>query len=202
MQDKLQELTDRLYAEGLSKGKEEGERLLAQAHAKADETIAAAKAEAAAIIEAAEKSAADLRAKAESDVRMASAQALQATRSDIEKLIIAKAAGDKVSAALADSAFIKEIIRSVAASFAQSEATDIRLVLPASLQAELEPWVAGELSKAVGKGIQAEFSKKIGAGFTIAPKDGGWYVDLSDEAFGRLIAEYLRPVTRKILFGE
>ena len=29
MQNKLQELTDKLYQEGLSKGKEEGERILA-----------------------------------------------------------------------------------------------------------------------------------------------------------------------------
>ena len=37
MQNKLQELTDRLYQEGLSKGKEEGEKLLFEAKAQADE---------------------------------------------------------------------------------------------------------------------------------------------------------------------
>ena len=48
--DKLQELTDRLYNEGLSKGKEDGAALLAQAQAKSDEIIKAAKKEAAGII--------------------------------------------------------------------------------------------------------------------------------------------------------
>ena len=47
--DKLQELTDRLYNEGLSKGKEEGAAILAQANAKSDEIIKAAHAEAARI---------------------------------------------------------------------------------------------------------------------------------------------------------
>ena len=32
MSNKLQELTEKLYNEGLSKGKEEGEQLLARAH--------------------------------------------------------------------------------------------------------------------------------------------------------------------------
>ena len=44
--DKLQELTDRLYAEGLSKGKQEGEALLEKARQEADDIISQAKAEA------------------------------------------------------------------------------------------------------------------------------------------------------------
>ena len=47
MQNKLQELTDKLYNEGLSKGKQEGEELLAKAKAQVDEMIAKAQAEAA-----------------------------------------------------------------------------------------------------------------------------------------------------------
>ena len=40
MQDKLQELTDRLYNEGLSKGKQDGEALLKKAHGEADRIVA------------------------------------------------------------------------------------------------------------------------------------------------------------------
>ena len=40
MQNKLQELTDKLYNEGLSKGRQEGEELLAKAKVQADEMIA------------------------------------------------------------------------------------------------------------------------------------------------------------------
>ena len=37
MQNKLQELTDKLYNEGLSKGKQEGEEILAKAKVQADD---------------------------------------------------------------------------------------------------------------------------------------------------------------------
>ena len=50
MQNKLQELTDKLYNEGLSKGKQEGEEILAKAKVQADEIIAKAKEEAKSII--------------------------------------------------------------------------------------------------------------------------------------------------------
>ena len=199
MQDKLQELTEKLYNEGLSKGKEEGERILEQARKDAAAIVAKAKEEAAAISAKAEKDAEDLRSKAESDIRMASAQALQATKKDIENLLTGKLAD---ASALEDTAFLKEVILAVAQKFDAQQAQDISLVLPEKLRSELEPWVAGELRKALKHEVQAGFSKKAAGGFSIGPVDGGWFVNLTEENFKALLAEYLRPVTRKLLFGE
>ena len=199
MQDKLQELTEKLYNEGLSKGKEEGERLLDQARKQADAIVAKAREEAAGITAKAEKDAADLRTKAESDIRMASAQALQATRKDIENLLTGKLADASV---LEDPAFLKKVIEEVARKFDAQQAQDISLVLPEKLRSELEPWVAGELRKNLKHEVKASFSKKAAGGFSIGPAQGGWFVNLTEENFKALIAEYLRPVTRKLLFGE
>ena len=201
MPDKLQELTDRLYNEGLSKGREEGEVLLAKARKEADEIVSKAKSEAEEIVSSARKSASELKSKAESDIKMASAQSLQATRQDIENLLVKSVVDAKADKALKDPDFIKEIIRSVAGKFSASEGVEISLLLPASMKNDLEDWVKGELSKTLSKGVKAEFSKKIAGGFSIGPKDGSWFIDLSDDTFKSLIAEYLRPVTRKLLFG-
>ena len=202
MQNKLQELTEKLYQEGLVKGKAEGEEILAGARKEAAAIIEKAKAEAASITAKAEKDAEDLRSKVDSDLKMASAQCLQATKKDIENLLVGKIEAGKVSETLKDSAFIKEIIKAVANKFNAEEATGLALVLPESMKAELEPWVAAELSKTLQGGVEAGFSKKISGGFTVGPKDGGWFVSLTEQTFNELIAEYLRPVTRKLLFGE
>lgn len=202
MTNKLQELTDKLYNEGLSKGKEEGEQLLAAAKAKAEETMEDAVKKANSIIATAQKQAVDLQKKAESDVKMASAQALQATRKDIENLLVNAVVADKVNAALSDEDFLKSIIKTVAEKFCSSESEDVKLLLPSSMQDKLEPWVSSELKKALGKGVEASFTKKISGGFTIGPKDGSWFVSLTDETFRELISEYLRPITKKLLFGE
>ena len=201
MSNKLQELTDKLYTEGLTKGKEEGARILEEARRQAEETVANAKAEAATIIAKAEKDAEDLKAKVDSDLKMASAQCLQATKKDIENVLVSSISTDAVKSALADPDYLKKIISAVAEKFSASEATDLALVLPEKLKAELEPWVKGELAKSLGKGVSASFSKKVAGGFTVGPKDGSYFVSLTDETFRELIAEYLRPVTRKLLFG-
>ncbi len=198
--DKLQELTQKLYNEGLSKGKEEGEAILAKAKADAEEIVKKAQEEAAAIVEKAHKEAADYKVKVEGDVKMAAGQSLQATRSGIENLIVAKAT-EPVKGVLSDQAYLKEIISAVAQRFSAQESQDLALVLPEKLQKELEPFVQNELAKTLGKGVEASFSKKLSGGFKIGPKDGGYFISFTDEAFQSLIGDYLRPATKIILFG-
>ena len=61
MENKLQALTDKLYQDGLSKGKEEGERLLQEAKAQASRIVESAQEQAKEIVEKARKEAEDLR---------------------------------------------------------------------------------------------------------------------------------------------
>ena len=199
--NKLQELTDKLYNEGLSKGRQEGEELLAKAKVQAEEMVAKAQAEAAQIVAAAQKQAEEIKSKVASDIKMASSQSLAATKKDIETLVVGKMADEPVKKALASADFVKELIQAVAAKFTTEGPVDLALILPESLQKELEPFVTNELAKTLNAGIEASFSKKVSGGFKIGPKDGGYFVSFSDETFSELIAEYLRPATKKILFG-
>lgn len=200
MQNKLQELTEKLYNEGLSKGKEEGEKILSDARRQAEEIVDSARRQAEEILRKAGDEASALKQKVDSDLKAASAQCIQATKKDIENIIVATMEKDRVSQSLQDTEFLKEIIRSAAKGF--SSDSSLEITLPSSLEKELGPWVREELAKAVGKGIHADFSKKVAGGFTIGPKDGGWFVSFTDETFNELISGYLRPVTRKLLFGE
>ena len=202
MQNKLQELTDKLYEEGLSKGKEEGARILEEARQEAVRILDEARTQAEEIKEKAVREAAEMKSKVESDLKMASAQTLQATRQDVENLVLARVSDAKVSESLADPDFLKEVILAVARRFSAQESADLNLILPESLRTQLEPFVKGELAKALGQEVSASFSKKVAGGFNIGPKDGSYFISLTDESFKKLIGEYLRPVTRKFLFGE
>ena len=201
MHNKLQELTDKLYNEGLSKGKQEGEEILAKAKVQAEEIIAKAKAEAEAIKAAAGKEAEDLKTKVQSDLKMAASQSIAATKKDIETLVVTKMTAGETAAALTSAEFVKEVILAVAKNFNTEEPVDLEVVLPEKLKKDLEPFVAGELAKALKGNVEATFTKKVAGGFTIGPKDGGYFISFTDETFNSLISEYLRPATKKILFG-
>lgn len=202
MENKLQELTDKLYKEGLSKGKAEGEAILAQAEEKAAMMIEDARKQAQTIIQEAQKQAEDFKNKMEGDVRMASMQSIQATKKDIENLMVSFLTDKEVDGALNDVSFVKDIIKAVAEKFNSEDAVDLQAVLPESIKEEMVPFIENELSRNIKGGLTASFSKKIAGGFKIGPKDGSYFVSLTDETFKELIGEYLRPATRKILFGE
>ena len=199
--DKLQELTQKLYEEGLAKGKQDGEALLQKAQSEAEGIVKQAQEEAEAILAKARKDAEDFKVKVEGDVKMAAAQAVQATRTDIENLVIAKVADCTVEKALSNEDYLKGVITAVAQKFSADEPADLSLVLPESLKKSLEPFVKNELGKLLGKGVDASFSKKVAGGFKIGPKDGGYFVSLTDDTFKDLIGSYLRPATKKLLFG-
>ena len=199
--DKLQELTQKLYDEGLAKGKQDGEALLRKAEDEAQGIVKQAKEEAEAILAKARKEAEDFKVKVEGDVKMAAQQSVQATRTDIENLVVAKVVDGTVDKALSNEEFLKGIITAVAQRFSADEPADLALVLPENLKAGLEPFVKNELGKLLGKGVEATFSKKVAGGFKIGPKEGGYFVSLTDDTFKELIGSYLRPATKKLLFG-
>lgn len=199
--NKLQELTEHLYAEGLAKGKEQGEQLLAQAEEKAEKILGDAKLQADKIIAEARAKAEEIAAKAQSDVKMASTQILEVTRAEIQNAVLAKSVDKAVSGVLSNEEFAKEVIMAVAKAFNTQQSCELSFVLPESLK-NLEAYVCSEVSKAVGTGMEVKLGKNIKGGLNVGPKDGGYYVSLSDETFNSLVREYLRPATRKVLFGE
>ena len=203
MQDKLQELTDRLYNEGLSKGKQQGEELLQKAQAEAEGIIAQAKAEAERIIAQANKEAEELKTKVTADVKMAATQSIAVTKQEIEKMVVTQAAEQGVKANMGNVAFVKELITSVVKAFNPQNAApvDLSLILPETMKAEVEPFVKNEIANQFKGEVKVDYSKKMNGGFKVSPKEGGYMLQFTDEEFTQLIANYLRPATKKILFG-
>lgn len=202
MQNKLQELTDKLYKEGLAKGKQDAETLLEEARTLAAKIVDDAKEQAAKIISNAEKTADDIRTRTEGDIKMSSTKAIAALRQQVEQLVEAKAIGTKVDDALADKAFVGKLISTVAGAFkADGAAASLYVILPEELKSCLNEFVANNIDKTLAGGLSFGFSDAFAEGFRIAPKDGGYYIDFTDETFKALLGEYLRPATTKILFG-
>lgn len=203
MQNKLQELTDKLYNEGLSKGKQEAEQMKANAKIEAAEIIAKAKEEAQQILAKAQAEAAELKSKSENDVKMAAAQAFTAVKKQIENAIIAKSVAAPVKAATSDAEFLKSIIKEIVTAFNpdNSDSVALELILPADMQKELESYAKESLSKICSATVDVQFSKGVQGGFRISPKGEGYMLSFTDKDFENIIAEYLRPKTKALLFG-
>lgn len=204
MQNKLQELTDKLYNEGLSKGKQEADNLVSKAKAEAASIIEKAKAEAEAIVAEAEKNAKNVKSMADSDLQMASKQTVSAVKQVVENAVITKVVNENVKASFSDVNFVKNLIETVVKAFDASNAESVALdvILPENMKDEIEKSIASEVSSALSKGVEIKSVKGLSNGFKIGPKDGGYVLNFTADEFSSLIGEYLRPATRKILFSE
>ena len=204
MQNKLQELTDRLYNEGLSKGRQEAEELLAKARAEAQDIVEKARSEAAAIVADAEKKAVETRTTVEGDLKMASTQTIAALQQQVENMVIAEAVAKPIGTALSDEGFVKDLIHMVVRSFnaANPDGVSLDVILPTAAQKELEQAARNEILKNLSQGLEVKHVKGLANGFKIGPKDGGYQLSFTADDFTGLVGEYLRPATKKILFGK
>ena len=201
MQNKLQELTDRLYEEGLSKGRQEADALLEKARKEAQDIVAQAREEAEAIRADAEKRAVKIRNMVQGDIKMASTQTIAALKQQVENMVLTKAVAKPVGVALSDEGFVKDLIKMVVRSFNASnpDGVPLEVILPAAAQKELEQAYRNEIEKELGAGVEVKNVKGLANGFKIGPKDGGYQLSFTADDFTGLVSEYLRPATKKIL---
>lgn len=201
---KLQELTRKLYEEGLSKGRTDADKLLADAREEARKIVAEAKAEAEAERKKAETWSQELRKNTMTEISLAGKQAVATLKEQIARMILAKSVAPAVADANLDAEFVKRMLLAVAGKWdgAASGKVSLEALLPAAVQAELGDRFAKSVKELLDAGIEVGYSDKVKSGFKIGEKEGGYYISFSDEDFDALLGEYLRDKVARILYGE
>lgn len=199
--NKLQELTQKLYNEGLEKGRSEADRLVAEAKAEAAKIVADAKAEAEAVAKAAEARAEDIAKNAMTEITLAGRQAVLKIKSELTEAIVAKTTGEAVKAATVDAAFVKDMLLAVAKNWSSSAAdVSLKALLPEEKRAELDAAMQKASEELLKAGVEVGYSKEVKSGFKVGEKSGGYYISFTDESFDALLKEYLREKVSNMLF--
>ena len=181
MDTKIQELTDKIYKEGVEKGNEEAGRIIADANAQKQAIVSEAEAEAKRIVAAAQKQAAELKKNTEAELKLFATQAVEALKSEIVNLITGKITSSNVKAIVSDTAFMQKVILEMAKEWAKKEAITI------------------QTADADG-GVKIEKVSGKNAGFTIVPADGSYKVSFGEDEFVAFFKEFLRPGLVEMLF--
>ena len=202
MENKLKELTDRLYGEGLEKGRIEADRLVAEAKEKAAKILADAAAEAEQIVKKAEAKAADTEKNSMTEIQLAGRQAVAKIKSELAGAIIAKTSTEAVKAASVDAEFVKKLLLEVAENWSgAAEQISLKALLPAALETEFAAAFETSAKELLAAGVEVGYSKEVKNGFKVGEKDGGYYISFTDESFEALLNEYLREKVSQLLFA-
>jgi V/A-type H+-transporting ATPase subunit E len=201
--NKLAQITRRLFEEGLSKGQAEGGRLVAEAEAEARKIVARAAEEAEKIVRKARDEASELRKNTATEIALAGRQAVARIKEEIAGVVVARSVGDGVHKAGLDPAFIKEILLSVASNWRADSAGRISLeaLLPAERKKELDAAFEESVGALLREGVEVGYSRDVKSGFRLGEKEGGYYIAFEDENFEALLGGYLREKVSAILYG-
>ncbi len=192
----LQELTDKIYAEGVEKGNAQAQQIIDNANAKAAEIVAAAEKEAQAKIANAEKKAQELDKNTRAELKLFAEQSVNALKTEVTNLLTDKVASDSVKAATADPKFMQSII----AKLAQEMAKDGNVTIDAKDAEALKAYFAANAKDLLNKGVKIEEVKGIKTDFAIVPEKGGYKLNFGDKEFVEYFKEFLRPQLIELLF--
>lgn len=200
MDQKLQELTEKLYQEGVLKGNNEAEKIIADARVQAKEIIENAKAEAEAIIIDSEKKSAELSKNTRSELQLASGQMLSALQQEVVNLISGSIIESTVKPATDDIKYIQELILTAVQNWSAKQ--DLLIAVSEKDIKSIEDFFGSHVKQQLEKGITINSANNIKAGFQIGPADGSYKVSFTQDDFMNFFKEFIRPKVVELLYGQ
>lgn len=196
MENKLQQLTEKLYNDGLAKGKTDAEAIIEKAKQEAKSIIDQANAQAKATNEKAQTDAKMLADSTKSEIKMAANQIVSALRQQVLEVVTTNVFEPQIKEAYKNGDFVKEIIVKAVEAFRTTSDEGVQVIAPEGFDEVVKDAVVSQLNG----GVSFTTNSKVKVPFRVAPSDGSYVVSFSDEDFSELFKSYIRPIVSDLLY--
>ena len=194
--EKIQALTEKILHEGVEKGQAEAARIIEEAKKKAADIVAEARQEAQSIVALAEKKTAELDTNTKSELKLYTAQALNALKSELANVVTDKVVKQAVDNLAADKNFLGEFAVSLAKKWSEDEP----VVISTSEAESLKSYFAAKAKELLDNGVTINQVNGKETLFSVAPADGSYKVNFGKEEFETYFKNFLRPQLVEMLF--
>ena len=194
--EKIQELTEKIYREGVEKGQAEADRIIQEAKEQASQIIAEAKKKAAEIEADGKKAVAELENNTKNELKLYTAQSLSALKSEITNVLTASTVSQAVDKLVTDKDFLCNFTVALAGKWVENEP----IVIESADADALKAYFTKEAKAILDKGVSIEKVNGRNALFTIQPADGSYKVSFGKEEFEDYFKSFLRPQLVQMLF--
>lgn len=196
MNNKIQELTDIIYNEGVAKGQAQADQIIAQANDQAAKIVADAQKQADSLLAAARKEAADNAENVQKELRLHAAQAVEALKSEIATVVTDKIVQDSVKGFTADQKSFNEFMLRIAQEWGKNQQIEIK----AQDADALTRYFNANAKALLDKGVKITQVNGQPAEFSIQPADGSYKVNFGTDEFMNWFKSMLRPQLVETLF--
>lgn len=198
MESRIQDLTDKIYKEGVEKAQHDAEELLAAAKKEAEAIKQKAVEKANSIVEKAEDDATKLTQQTHSELKMYAAQAVNALKTEIANLLSDKVTKESVDKFLGDDDAVYSFLTTLASNWSSSE----ELVISTSEADKLTAYFKSKASHLLENKVTIEQVNGLKTNFSISPADGSYKINFGDEELKNYFISFLRPQLVELLFAD
>lgn len=196
MENKIQELTDKIYREGVEKGNEEAQKVIEKAQDEAKKIIENAKKEAELILITSRKSADELEENTKSELKMFANQSVNALKSEIANIVTDEIVVSSVKEFAENEKFLNEFIVALASKWSIDEP----IVISVNDAEALKKYFIANAKNLLDKGVKIEQVNGQKTLFTVSPADGSYKVNFGEEEFMNYFKGFIRPQLVEMLF--
>lgn len=194
--EKIQELTEKIYREGVEKGQAEGARLVEEAKQQAAKIVEEAKEQAAAIEAGAQKKVNELNTNTKKELKMYTSQAMQALKSEVANVLTDKIIKQSVEDLTKQEDFLGQFAVALASKWVENEP----IVIATPEADKLKAYFAAKAKQLLDKGVTIDKVNGKQTLLTISPADGSYRIDFGKEEFETYFKDFLRPQLVDMLF--
>ncbi len=198
---KIQELTDKIYKEGIEKAKKEHDTIVEKAKKEADEIIKSAKQKEKEIIEQANKKADEIKDNINTEIQLAAKQSISKIKQQIANIVTSKQVENPVKTAFKDDEFIKQMILEVLKNWDINNLQSLELILPEEKEADINNFFNNKAKELLDKGLEINFSQNIKSGFKIINQNKNYLISFTEQDFVNYFKKQLKDKTKKMLFS-
>lgn len=196
MENKIQELTDKIYHEGVEKGNEEARKLIQKAQEEAKQIVENAQKEANSIVANAQKSTNELVENTKSELRLFAGQSVNALKSEITSLLTNEIVTGSVKDFTGNKDFLNRFIVELATKWSVNEP----IVISTADADSLKKFFVAKAKELLDKGVKIEQVNGMKTLFSISPADNSYKVNFGEEEFENYFKAFLRPQLVEMLF--
>ena len=192
----IQDLTEQLFHEGVEKGNQQAQQIVAEAESKKEALLEEARRQAAQIVAEAERKASELDKNTKAELKLFAGQASEALKSEVVNLLTDKVLAKTVEPAVTDPDFMKKLLL----SFVGNWASQGELVIGTSDEKALTDYFKANAVDVLNQGLTIEQVNGLATDFTLKAADGSYKIQLGKSDFVEYFKEFLRPKLVEMLF--
>lgn len=204
MTSRLEEITQKIYNDGVVKAQSDADQIIADAKNRADKIIKAAKKEHQEIIHNAEKAAMEIQKTSQAELQLSAQQFTSNLKQQITSLVTSSQVDGYIKEAFSEVEFIQRMILTILKNWnpAGDESMQLKLLLPEKEQEEFTAFFKKKTNAVLTRGVNISFDSALTNGFKIGPQNGSYIISFTDKDFENYFKRYFKDRTKDLLFGS